>query len=227
MKKITALCAAALLCCSCANINTASRYPNMVADKDPFSLGTIEASFDMLFSSKVKTNNEVDVVFYPRENKVALEFKYEFISYRQFWNQTARRQFTEALELYKKDFDARKLVTKYNKSRAVYGKIQGQLEWETFKFTTTYKSSPLLDLGYRFKDGSPYFTVLQRSAKEETGAISGTELESKQISMYYTKNQGDALAKLFNQEFLLQIAGVNTAENPEVPDPDEPARDRY
>ena len=213
MKKIMIICAALLACLSCTSIDMASRYPNMIADMDPLLIGTIEVSFDQVFTSRVKLNDEVKVIFYPRENTVALEFRHELVTYRQFWNLAARQRFIDALKLYKDDFDARRLVFKYNKSRAAYGKIQGKVEWETFKFTSTYKSSPLLELGYRFKGESPYFTVLQRSAKEETGAMSGSQLESKQIPMYYTKAHGERLAEFFNQDFLHRIVGYSDEQS--------------
>lgn len=218
---------AALACFSCGSVDMASRYPNMVADLDPFPLETIDVAFDQLFSSKPKIN-KVNVVFYPRENAVALEFRHELVRYRQFWNQTGRQQFTEALAKYKADFDNKNLVTKYSKSRSAYGRLKGRAEWETFKITSTYKSAPILELGYRFRGDNPYFTVLQRAAKEETGINSEAHLESNQFAMYYTKAQADKLAELFDQNFLLQAAGVNTDDkNVDSVEPKEPEADEY
>jgi len=224
MKKTLLIVAAVFACFSCAGIDMAARYPNMVADLDPFSVGTANASFDQLFSSKLRAQS-VDVIFYPRENIVALEFRHELVRYRQFWNQDARQRFAEALIKYKDDFDNERLVTRFNKSRSAYGRMQGQVEWETFKYTSTYKASPVFELGYRFKGKGPYFTVLQRSAKEETGIMSGSNLESKQFIMYYTRVQGDKLAQLFDQNFLLEKAGVGVGGKPVVSD--EPEADEY
>ncbi|MCL2880826.1 MAG: hypothetical protein FWF29_11330 [Treponema sp.] len=215
MKKFILMCTAVFACFSCSTIDMAKRYPNMVADLDPFTVGTVDVSFDQLFSSKVKAV-PVTVIFYPRENTVALEFRYELVRYRQFWDQAGRQRFTDAVELYKHDFENKKLETRYNKTRAVYGKVQSHIEWETFKFTSTYKSSPILELGYRFRGQSPYFAVLQRSAKEETGVMSGSDIDSQQITMYYTKAQGDTLAGLFNQDFLRDQAGVSAPQAAET-----------
>lgn len=207
MKKVFLIFGVIFLCFSCGNIDMAKKYPNMVADLDPFSVGNLDLSFDQFFSSKVKPNN-VNIMFYPRENLVALEFRYELIRYRQFWDQNARKGFIAAVKQYKEDFDAKKLITKFNKSRSAYGKVQGFVEWETFKFTSTYNASPLMELGYRFRGESPYFCVLQRSAREESGINSGANLESKQINIYYTKAQSDRLAEIFDQNYLLEMAGV-------------------
>jgi len=263
MKKTVIILAAVFACFSCTSIDMATRYPNMVADLDPFSVGTASTSFDMLFSSKRMLQN-IDVIFYPRENTVVLEFRHELIRYRQFWDQAARQRFIEALAQYKDDFDNKRLINKYNKTRAAYGRFKGQVEWETFKYTSTYKASPTYELGYRFKNVDvrvarkytatdeagneayqnkaqpaevkeaptsrvvqPFFTVLQRSAKEETGIMSGSNLESKQFGMYYTRAQGDKLAELFNQNFLLEMAGVYVDGKPVVSDEDEVEVDEY
>ena len=84
----------------------------MIADIDPFTIETIYVTFDAFFSSKLK-ETKVDVIFYPRENLVALEFRHELVRYRQFWDQAARKLFIDALALYKEDFAAKNLQFKY------------------------------------------------------------------------------------------------------------------
>ena len=74
----------------------------MLANIDPFSLGVVGASTDQTLSSKVK-ETEVEVIFYPRENEAALEFKYGLSQCRQFWNEAGRQQFIKALDKYKED----------------------------------------------------------------------------------------------------------------------------
>jgi len=220
MKKFSLIIAAVFAFFSCADIDMATRYPEMVADLDPFSIGTINASFDQLFTSKLKTQS-IDVIFYPRENTVVLEFRHELVRYRQFWNQDARQRFANALIKYMDDFDNDKLINKYNKTRSAYGRFTGKVEWETFKFTSTYSASPTVELGYRFKGNSVYFTVLQRSAKEETGIMSDSNLESKQFAMYYNRVQANKLVSLFDQTFLQEKAGVGVSGKPVVDDEDD------
>jgi hypothetical protein len=178
----------------------------MLADIEPFSIGSVDASFDKAFSSDV-AGTTVEVIFYPRENEVALGFKHETFQYWQFWNEAGRRQFTEALNRYKEDFANQKLVTSYSKSRAVYGKINGRSEWKTLSISGVYRSSPLIELGYRFKGGSPYFSTHQLKAKEESGLNSNGISESKALAMYFTRAQGENLARLFDQALLLELLG--------------------
>jgi hypothetical protein len=197
-----------LLFLSCGSVDLTKKYPNMIADMDPLSAGTIEAQLDRFLSSKV---NKVDIeaVFHPRLNAVSLEFKYELLKYRQFWDESARKQFAASLELYKRDFEDRKLVNNYRKTRAVYGKAKGRVEWEAFKYTKTRISNPTIELGYKFKENTPFFTTLMRSAKEVmSDGDSANPVDSQQISMYFTRAQANELMKLFDQAWLIGLLGT-------------------
>jgi hypothetical protein len=181
----------------------------MVANADPVSAGSVEIVFEKLFSSKL-SKVEVEVIFHPRLNSVALDFRYELIRYRQFWDLTARLQFAAALERYKEDYEARKLGTQYRKTKAAYGRTRCRIEWETFKFSKTYIAQPVIELGYRFKENSPFFATHMRSAKEENPPGDSSTMESRQINMYYTRAQADELVKLFDQEYLMGLLGRNS-----------------
>jgi hypothetical protein len=209
------ICLAVFFAFSCTAVDPARRYPNMVANADPVSAGSVEIVFDRLFSSKLN-KAEVEVIFHPRLNSVALDFRYEMISYRQFWDLPARLQFAAALERYKEDYEARKLETQYRKTKAAYGRTRGRLEWETFKFSKTYIAQPVIELGYRFKQGSPFFTTLMRSTKEDAPPGDNSDMESRQINMYFTRAQADELVKLFDQEYLMGLLG-RTSVTPEEP----------
>jgi len=197
-----------LLFLSCGSVDLAKKYPNMVADADPLSAGTVEAQLDRFLSSKVN-KVEIEVVFHPRLNAVSLEFRYELLKYRQFWDESARKQFAASLELYKRDFEDRKLVNNPRKTRNVYGKTKGRVEWEAFKYTKTRVANPTIELGYRFKEDRAFFTTLMRSAKEVMGeGDSSTPVDSQQISMYFNRAQADELVKLFDQAHLIGLLGT-------------------
>jgi hypothetical protein len=198
----------AIFLTACGTVDYEKKYPNMVANAEPVSAGTISVQFDKFLSSKLN-KAEVGVIFHPRLNAVSLEFRYEYVNYRQFWDEAARRQFAEALESYKVDYDARKLLTTYNKTRRAYGKLKGWTEWESHKYTKTHTSYPVIELGYRFRDNSPYFSTFMRSAREEdsTGVHSGL-VESQQIPMYFVRSQADELVKLFDQTYLMGLVNV-------------------
>jgi len=221
LHKFFILCVLVLLYVSCTH--SAPTYPNMLADVEPFSVGSVDVSLDRIFSSDVK-GTTVEVVFYPRENAVALEFGTGLGGqYQQFWDEAGRQKFIEALNGYKDDFGNQKLTTKYNKSRAIYGKAKGWFQWKSVKVSPSYQASPVFELGYRFRDGSPYFAVLQKTAREETEANKKGITESPQYSIYFTRAQAEDLAALFDQAFLRQSLG-DLAPPPAAP---EPAKDVY
>jgi len=205
-----------ILACT-TTVDYAKKYPDMAANADPVSAGTIEVEFDRIFSSKLD-KVQVEVVFHPRLNAVTLEFEYEFIRYRQFWDQAARQQFTAALEFYKADFAAQNLKNQYKKTRAIYGRVKGRTEWETFKYAKTRVAYPDIELGYRFMGEMPFFTTLMRSAKQESDNTDDSQqLDSQQINMYFTRAQADDLAKLFDQSYLMGLL-----DKKDTPKPDEP-----
>jgi hypothetical protein len=213
-----------LLLLSCGSVDLSKKYPNMIANLDPFQVGTISAQLDRSFSSRVN-KVEVQAFFHPRLNMVSLEFRHQFLRYRQYWDEPARKQFAASLELYKRDFEDKKLLDNYRKSRAVYGNVKGRLEWEASKYTKTRISSPTIELGYRFKEGSAFFTTLMRSAKEEiSDDDSSTPIDSQQISMYLTRAQADEIVRIFDQARLLELLQEKT--NVVIKEPaatDEPA----
>jgi len=197
-------------------VDYAKKYPDMAANADPISAGTIEVEFNRMFSSKLD-KTEIGVVFYPRLNAVVLDFKYEFIQCRQFWDQAARQQFVTALDLYKADYAARNLGNKQKKTRAIYGKVKGRIEWETFKYAVTRIAYSNMELGYHFIGETPFFSVVMPSAKEEDNGDSSHQLASQQINMYFTRAQADDLVKLFDQSYLMALLEKNDSLKPDKP----------
>jgi len=194
-----------LLLLSCGSVDLSKKYPNMIANVDPFPVGAVEAQFDRFFSSKVN-KTEVQAVFYPRLNAVSLEFRYQLLKYRQFWDESARKQFAASLELYKRDFEDGKLINNHRKTRAVYGTVKGRLEWEMSRLTKTRISNPTIEIGYRFKENSAFFATIMRSAKEVIGDEDSTDpIDSQQVNMYLTRAQADEIAMLFDQARLIEL----------------------
>jgi hypothetical protein len=204
---------------SCVSADPAKRYPDMVADKDPVSAGIIDVQFDKFMPPNIE-KKEVEVIFYPRYNTVALEFRHELVRYRQIWDLQGRQRFTQALDRYKADYAARTLTDKFARTRAAYGKFKGATEWEMFSITQSGLAYPVMELGYRFRGDSPYFSIVQRSAPDQH-TINSNEPRagSLQIIMYYTRAQADELVKIFDQSYLLSLLGPSA-------DP-APGRDDY
>jgi len=217
MSKYSKLCffvsALAALCFSCGTASGV-KQTNMLVDVEPFSIGSVNASLDKIFSSGL-VQADVEVIFYPRKNEVALGFSYNGQQYWQFWNEDGRRKFIDALSRYKEDFANQKLITNYNRSKAIYGTAEGRCEWKTLNLSlaATYRSSPVIELGYKLTGNSPYFSTHQKEAKEETGLNPAGITESNSFAMYFTRAQGEDLARLFDQDYLLGLLGGNTSQD--------------
>ncbi|GHT69727.1 hypothetical protein FACS1894110_19770 [Spirochaetia bacterium] len=194
---------------SCKTTDPKIRYPDMVADMEPVTAGTIEAEFKTFLGRLNKL--EVEVEFRPRYNEVVLNFRTQATTYRQFWNQEGRELFIKALQSYNADYNAQKLEGKFSRTRRVYGKFTGKLEWSHGKFMQVGNSLPLFELGYSFQGTrgkeTPYFTVSQNSAIEESTRQNddSSKLDSIAVFMYFTREQAAALAKLFDQAGLLEL----------------------
>jgi len=204
-----------ILSCT-TTVDYAKKYPNMIANVDPVPVGTIEAEFNKMFSSKLD-KTEIGVIFHPRQNAVVLDFKYEFTQCRQFWDEAARQQFAAALELYKADYAARTLINKHKKTRAIYGRARGWIEWETFKYAVTRVAYTEIEFGYRFIGETPFFSAVMLSAKEEDNGDSSHQLNSQQINMYFTRAQADELVKFLDQSYLIELLEKTGSLKPEKP----------
>jgi hypothetical protein len=212
----------ALLLCgllnSCRALDPQKLYPRMLADLDPLPAGMVEAEFDRLFTGRLN-KQEIEVVFYPRYDEVALNFRYQLTTYRQFWSREGRELFIRALESYKADYAARSLDRKFSRTRRAYGRFKGKLEWMYTKHSSLNVSYPVVELGYRFQGErgreSPFFTVSQSSAAEASSPQDDeSRLDSVPIHLYFTREQAEALAALFDQDALLGMIEEIAANEP-------------
>jgi hypothetical protein len=201
-----------------------------VANLDPIPAGTIDVEFGRVFSSAVE-KRDVAVVFCPRDNGVYLEFKYQTLTYRQYWNLENRRRFREALETYERDYGARTLVDRPNRTRRLYGVFTGMTQWGyplavgNMVRTLSSQGYPRYELGYTFKQDSsrretPYFTVFQRESEDVFDSSDDIESRSLNIFMYYTRAQARELVKLFDQDYLLSLIRM-TEPRETTPDSDD------
>jgi len=207
MKLLTAVIATLVVfsALSCATPDPVRRFPGMVADMNPIPIGSVYAILDRPMGRGLNTVS-AEAVFHPRLNSVSLEFRYGFVTYRQFWDETGRRHFAAALERYNEDFNARNLTNRHRRTRNAYGSVNGRLEWQTARFTTNNVSYPVIEIGYRFRENSPFFTTLTRTAMSEETLTSGSgRTESRQILMYFTRAQAADLVRIFDQAFLMGL----------------------
>ena len=221
----TTIMLAAFSVLSCAGSpDPVRRFPGMVADMDPISTGSTYARVDRLIGRGLNTVS-VETIFHPRLNAVSLEFRHEFVTYRQFWDETARRHFIAAVNSYNADFDARNLIGRHRRTRNIYGTVAGRLEWQTARFTTNHVAYPTIELGYRFREvnidgrweNRPFFATLMRPAMSEETVESGIgRQESRMLIMYFTRAQAAELVGIFEQAYLMRLIGFNGAHDQNI-----------
>ena len=216
--KFIYLCAAVLFLASCSSTNRAEK--KMLANTDPYTIGSVIISTDPAFSSSLK-DSEIEVIFDPRENEVILSFSLGMAQHRQIWNEEGRKLFIDALAKYKEDFANQRLNSKDRKSGSIYGRAKGKFQWQPMKISATYYASPFYDLGYRFKENSPFFTIYQIQSAE-TGHSNSGITKSPQYYIYFTRAEAEELARVFDQAFLLR-----TLSNFGIPLYESPERDVY
>jgi hypothetical protein len=208
MKRLLGICAVAFFCFSCISTKPAPDQSKMVADMDPFSLASTNAFLDPLLAVGLK-ETDVEVIFHPRENEVALKFTLDFSEYWQTWNETARQSFIKAVNKYREDAANKKLINDHRKTRAIYGTVKGRVVWNSMNLISMselYWASPSIDLGYRIIDNTQYFSTYQKTAREES-KVNKDVTESWQFPMYFTLAECEELAKLFDQAYLRESAG--------------------
>ncbi|GHT52831.1 hypothetical protein FACS1894106_2390 [Spirochaetia bacterium] len=220
MKRLLILLVVPLLLFSCKSSGkrTISMNPNFLADLDPIAIGSAAMQFDKLVSSSLE-KREVDVWFNPRTDSVYLQFRYQTINFRQIWDKSNRLQFVTALENYKKDYEAKNLNLKSSRARRAYGTLTGSIEWGQFSsaYLMNAEARPYIQMGYQFRQNSPYFTVYQEAAESLTNLGDDVKKTSLGITTYFTRAQAEELAKLFDQQYLLSFIGRRADPGAAIP----------
>jgi hypothetical protein len=201
-------------------------HPNFIADLDPIPVGAVFGQFQKMLSSSLE-KKDINVYFMPRTDEVYLEFKYQTLTFRQYWEKTDRLKFVTALERYKKDYAARALKLKGARARRVYGNFDGKTEWGQVNtsFLMNSRAFPNMELGYQFKKEIPYFTVNMQAAPDVLSLGDGFERNSLDVMLYLTRAQGDELVALFDQQYLLSFLGPRASPDYYVPEADEGYRE--
>jgi hypothetical protein len=214
-----------LASCSTIERHTArvrASHPNFIADMEPVSVGAFAGQFKKMLSSSLE-RKDINVYFMPRTDEVYLEFKYQTLTFRQYWEKSDRLNFITALERYKKDYSSRALTLKSSRARRVYGNFEGKAEWGQINtgLLMNSRSFPLVELGYQFRKESPYLTVYMKAAPDVLGLGEGFEHDSLDVMLYLTRGQGDELTALFDQQYLLSFVGDRSEPDYYEPKTDE------
>jgi hypothetical protein len=202
-----------LLSCALSLSCTTSPKEVVVADTDPLDAGVVDGGVAAYFPTRIK-QIPLTLTYDPRNNVVCIQFSYQTVTYRQYWDSANRIRFISAVERYHADYEARNLPErKRRKSRRAYDTLKGLSTWGAFKFMINSRSSPRIYLGYTFRDNSPYFLVTQMPAKNELSS-KNSEQNSLQIELYFTRAMAEALAEIFDQNYLVSLVPDHLKDRP-------------
>jgi len=200
LKKLPVIFFLVISISACKTINTVRVEDFKVNMNSPQSvIGEVELQLDTLIGMGPIKKQAVVVLYFPKEDAICLRYKYEFYTYNQFWDKKGRLNFISALQKYNEDYEARNLQRNSVKSLQKYGRVRGYLVWQLISLTIQAKANMDIDLGYTFKDRSPYFSVYQRDAEYIDEIARDNNRTSPGITMYFTRAQAAELAEIFEQ----------------------------
>jgi len=192
------------------------------------TIGEVELQLDTLMGMGPLKKQTVTVLYFPKEDAICLRYRYEFYTYNQFWDKRGRLLFINALQKYNEDYEARNLQRNSNKSQQKYGRVRGYLVWQLISFTVQAYANMDVDLGYTFKDRSPYFSVYQRDAEYIDNRARDNNRTSPDITMYFTRAQAAELAEIFEQYIIPDNHLPDDYEEFDTPaKKDDVPRDKY
>jgi len=200
ISKLLIVLALSVTISACNTTNRAKIEDFTVSLNSPqITIGEVDVQFETLMGLGKLKKQTAFVLFFPKEDVVCLKYKYELYTFHQFWNKKGRLNFISALQKYNEDYDARNLQKGNSKSQLKYGIIRSYLIWQMFSFTVQARGNMNIELGYTFKDKSPYFTLHQRSAEYIDDKSRDNNKTSPIITVYFTRAQAAELSALFEQ----------------------------
>jgi len=170
-----------------------------------FPAGEIETQIDKTFPLSGLRKIAVTVSYFPVEDAVCLRYRSDFFTYHQFWSREGRDIFLKALENYSSDYAARNLNRRDRTSKKSYGAVEGYLAWQMASVTRRVEANMNMEFGYSFKENSPYYAVTQKLTTYVDTISKENDMNSQEITMYFTRAQAQELAALFEQEYLLNL----------------------
>jgi len=162
-------------------------------------IGEVDLQLETLLGMGPIKKQTVTLIYFPKEDAIGLKYRYEFYTYHQFWDKRGRLKFINALQKYNEDYEARNLQRGSSKSQQKYGTVRGYLVWQLISLTVQARANMNVDLGYTFKDRSPYFSVYQREAEYLDDMARDNNRISPTVTMFFTRAQAAELAEIFEQ----------------------------
>jgi hypothetical protein len=188
-------------------------YVNINSQQLP--IGEVEFQIDRPFPLGGIKKVTAEVSYFPHEDAVCINYKTAFFTYHQFWSSSGRTAFINSLDIYIKDYTDKNLNPSDRKSKNIYGTIEGYVYWQQFSFTKQFNANMDIELGYYFREGSPFFSITQLEAFFTSPTLDpANNSNSPEIPIFFTRSQADELAALFDQDFLQSVSPIRQRQAP-------------
>ena len=171
--------------------------------------GQIEVQVNNPFPQPGIRRINVEVIYFPVEDAVALQYRTNMITYHQFWHRRGRELFVRAVERYNQDFTSQSLRSGRNqRTKTQYGVAEGCfLTWQSFGIAALANGNMDIELGYYFRENAPFFAVTQMPAHFESPTLNPQNDDvSPEVPIFFTRAQAEELAAMFNHDFLRSLA---------------------
>lgn len=168
----------------------------------------IETDETSVFSTTAFGNikqQAASILINPKTKLAGFGSKYMAAYYVVQLDAEGRDALRKAVDSYLDDFENKRLDRKDGRSYKKYGDTPVRIEWGTIKASTPNYAEGKIQLGYKFKDKSPYFTLTAYSMpnikkmKDESAVT-----ESLPLSYYMTKAQATSLVSLLDENMIAE-----------------------
>lgn len=121
--------------------------------------------------------------------------------YYLFLDSDSRKYLMNAIDNYFSDFENKRLKRDLGSSFKIYGKTPVRLRWGTLSNSTPNNGETEMNLGYKFKEKSPYFTItIYPTFNEHSKVTDAADRESLMLTYYFTKSQLLNLKSMLSEE---------------------------
>ncbi len=126
----------------------------------------------------------------PKKKEAGFGSSYLAAYYFLFWDTDSRKTVLKTMETYLSDFENKRLKRDLNSSFKIYGQADVRLRWGALNNSTPNNGIGTMNLGYKFKDKSPYFTItIYPTFNEHSKTTDSVTKESMMLSYYFTRAQ--------------------------------------
>lgn len=219
MKMYTLFAAcAALFVIGCAASPDVRTSEDMVANADPYEIGTAGAFFTGFTGIGIKPGTFL-INFAPRTNEVILIMKNQGNDTHLFLDRKARDVILNGAVQYLEQFESKTLVEKGNRLDE-YGKFDAFMLWGLL--TLNGEGTATISAGYEFEKDAPYFTLtIPDTPNDRYGVVDRPSpiKRSGYLQLFFTRSQLIEFVEYLVQENLEStLEGKNVSQASTDPD---------